>query len=339
MNLKVAALLLLAATGGFATASQACTPVYKPPPSDAEQRRIDAEQARIAASPRLAALVVQAADISIAHVASRARAPLSDIPEGYRDGVKWRGKALLPVRYVFAVDRVLKGQPGKTLAFKPPADMAEDFRTRAWMVKATGDADDWSPPRSGRDFWHDLSTPFAQAEGGPGDCSFQFSYGSKTSYLILRDSQQRFITTMPLKPGDTLPDVVARLIARPTEPYPYRPDLAAYLRLDGSLLRVRLTDCGREPKAKVLEVLARTRPPASAVDQGEEIEVFTVTPAIDAAACRPGAEYILDGWPYSGRLHPIDKGIVAFEDRWMQLRIAGDKRLPLDRLRALTRAH
>ena len=337
MNLRLAALLMLAATGGLgATAAQACSPVYRPPPSQAEQRRIDAENARVAASPRLAALVAQATDISIAHVASQARAPLSDIPKSYRDGVKWRGPAMLPVRYVFTVDRVLKGVPGKTLAAKPPIELAEEFKARAWTVKATGEADSMSAPRSARDFWHDLWTPFAQNEGGPGDCSVQWSYAIRTPYLIARDAQQRFLAAIPLHKKDTLPDVVVRLVATPDEPYPYRPDLRTYLRLDGSLLRVRLTDCGREAKARVLEVLQPSRSPASTPDKDEEIWLFRITPAVDAAACRPGAEYILDGWPYSARLHRIDQQTVTFEDRWMQLRIAGDKRLSLDELRTLT---
>ncbi|PIB93747.1 hypothetical protein [Caulobacter sp. FWC2] len=329
-------MLMLAAIGGLATNARACTPAYKPPPSEKEQRRISAEYARLAASPRLAALVAKATDISVAHVASRSRAPLTDIPKGYRDGVKWRGPALLPVRYVFAVDRVLKGRTGKTLAAKPPIELAEDFRVRSWMVKATGEAEDMSAPRSARDFWHDLSTPFAQNEGGPGDCSVQWSYGVRTSYLIVRDAQQRFLAAIPLKSKDILPALVARLVAAPGEPYPYRPDLKTYLRLDGSLLRVRLTDCSREPKARVLEVLSPSRAPARSPDKDEEIWLFSIIPAIDAAACRAGSEYILDGWPYSARLHRIDQQTVTFEDHWMQLRIAGDKRVSLDHLRALT---
>lgn len=335
MNLRLAALLLLAAAAPLAaTAAQACTPIMKASPP-AERRRYLQEIADNAARPQLALLTERAADLFVGHVASQDHGPLSDIPEPYRANGQPFEPELAPVLYVFAVDRVLKGAPGKTVAFKAAGQLAKDLSREAWMVRHSDYAVSWPNDRSDRDFWHSANLAVAESEGGPGDCSFQWSYRTEQPYLIARDADGGFLAAIPLEPDDPLPALAARLVAAPAERYPYQPDLRAYLGLEGSLLRVVMTACGERAKARVLEVLAPPTGGAVAPDKNEVIELYTLVPSASLSGCRVGAPYILDGWS-AMQLHPIHGQTVTFEDRWMQLRLAGDKRILLAELRRLS---
>lgn len=335
--MKRAVSLLIALIGSFgAQAAQACTPVQPAPLSVRETRRADEDSARKASSPLLANAVAAARDIAIVHVVALDPAPIEDIPAAFRAHGLPRSVALRPVRYRFEVDRVLKGSPPQDMAFKPGGPVAKGFATDAWTIAPTGEAMSWSAPRSARDFWHSGVLSYGESEGGPGDCSWQWSFRSHQSYLVLRDAAGGFVAVEPLASQDPLPDLVSRLIADPTEPYPHRPTLQAYLQAQGALLRVRLTDCRRQ-KAKVLEVISSPRAPAGDVEEGEQLELHQATPSLRLGPCRVGAAYVLDGWPYSSRLHPIRAGVVTFDDRWMQLRFTGPKTLRLGDLRAIAR--
>lgn len=337
MNLRLAALLLLAAASSLATTTaQACTPIMKVSPP-AERRRYLQEVADNAARPQLALMAERAADIFVGHVASQAPAPLSDIPEPYRANGQPFAPDLAPVRYVFAVDAVLKGAPGQAVAFKAAGQLAQDLSREAWMVRHSDHAASWSSDRSDRDFWHSADLVIAESEGGPGDCSFQWSYRTDRAYLIARDKAGGFLAAIPLEPKDPLPALTARLLADPRERYPYRPDLRAYLGLKGALLRVVMTRCGERAKVRVLEVLAPPTGGAVAPDKGEMIELYTLVPSASLGGCRMGASYILDGW-LAMQLHPIQGQTVTFDDRWMQLRFTGDKRLSLAELRRISGA-
>ena len=206
---------------------------------------------------------------------------------------------------------------------------------RIWTVAPNDDFQSFSLPRSEQTFWHTGFLAVGQISGGPGDCSNQIALDPTHAYLILRDDAGLVIAAEPLAPDDPLPGLVTALVADPKLDFPWHPTVREFLALPGVVARVRITSCDEE-RGKIVEVL-RGRPDEDTgdVEPGETMDLYGLAPGFLVATCHIGADYLVTGWPFSVRLHPVVAGKVRFEDRWMQLRFSGEKTLSLAAVRAI----
>lgn len=330
--------LVLSVAPGIALA---CTPAARPVLTRAQQLEAARKSADAAASPVLAAAVREAAEISVVRVDRYEAAPLSDIPERYRENIDWYrrdGNNLEPVRYRLKVARALKGSPPAEFVFRFRLAWFPGDGGRIWTVAPNADFDAIPMPRSEQAFWQEGFLGVGQVSGGPGDCSNQIALDPTVNYLVFRDGAGLVTAAEPLVAADPLPDLVAALVADPSLGYPWRPSVTEFLKLPGLVVRVRITSC-RDEKARVIETLRR-KPEGdygSDPEQGTIVDLYRMEPGFLIARCQLGAEYLMTGWPFSTRLHPISKGQVTFEDRWMQLRFTGEKTILLETVRTIVR--
>lgn len=334
MSIKAAlvAVVLLAAP----SAALACSPPMPPKLSPAEQQERARVWTDLAASPRLAKRVHEAADISVVRIIGYDPGPDTDIPPYYRSGYRaYQKRSLGPVRYRLAVERVLKGSPPAEFMFKIPMSWTPEDGGRVWTVAPNDDFQDFSISRTRMSFWHDANLALGQISGGPGDCSNQVALDPGHPYLVLRDAAGMVTAAEPLAAEDALPGLVAALVADPKLDYPWQPTVRQFLALPGIVARVRITNCDEE-QGRVVEVL-RHRPDENTgdVEEGETLHLYGLAPGFLVASCHVGSNYLATGWPFSTRLHPVVAGKVRFEDRWMQLRFSGEKTMPLDTVRTI----
>ncbi len=333
VRLVIAATVFLASAGP----SLACTPAGPPKLSRAQELELARSAADASASPRLAAAVRDAADISVAEVQGYDPAPDTDVPEAYRDSLGWYRESsfgLEPVRYRLKVQRPLKGAPPAEFVFRFRQAWFPGDGDRIWTVAPNDDFEDFAQPRNEQAFWHEARLTYGRISGGPGDCSNQIALDPAATYIVFRDKAGLVTAADPLSVDDPLPGLIATLVADPALSYPWRPTVTEYLRLAGVVVRVQMSDCRKE-RAKVLETLRERSTDDAATDPapGEDLGLYDLQPQLLIAGCRRGDEYLATGWPWQTRLHPIIDGVVHFEDRWTQLRFSGEKAMPLAKVR------
>lgn len=336
MSIKavLAAVALLAAP----SVALACTPAPPPKLTAAEKLARARDYADRMASPLLARTVREAADISVVRVEGYDPAPITDMPERYRENLDWYrrdGIGLEPVRYRLKVERRLKGSVPDVFVFRFRMSWTPEDGDRIWTVAPNDDFQSFTFPRSEQIFWHTGYLAIGQISGGPGDCSNQIALDPAPPYLVFRDAAGLVRAAEPLAPDDPLPGLVAALVADPTLDYPWRPTVRAFLAVPGVVARVRITSCDEE-QGRIVEVLrGRPNDNTSDVEQGETMDLYGLAPGFLVAACHIGSDYLVTGWPFSVRLHPVVAGKVRFEDGWMQLRFSGEKTMSLEAVRAL----
>lgn len=320
------------------SAALACTPAPPLKLTAAEQLARARAYADRMASPLLADAIREAADISVVRIEGYDPAPVTDMPERYRDNLDWYrrdGVGLEPVRYRLKVERQLKGTPPEAFIFRFRMSWTPEDGDRIWTVAPNDDFQSFTFPRSEQTFWHMGSLAVGQTSGGPGDCSNQIALDPTPAYLIFRDAAGLVTAAEPLAPDDPLPDLVAAVVADRKLDYPWRPTVREFLTLPGVVARVRITSCDEE-QGRIVEVLrGRPNDNTSGVEPGETMDLYGLAPGFLVAACHIGSDYLVTGWPFSVRLHPVVAGNVRFEDGWMQLRFSGEKNFPLDTVRAL----
>lgn len=335
MSIKalVAAVVLVAAPG----VALACTPAPPPKLTLAEQIANARGYETAMASPLLANEVSKAAEISVVRIDGYDPGPLTDIPERFRGNIEWYRQAdagLEPVRYRLKVEQALKGSPPTAFIFRFRMAWTPEDGERIWTVAPSEDFQDFSNPRNGQSFWHHGRLSVGQFSGW-GDCSNQIALDPRFSYLVFRDAAGLITAAEPLAADDPLPGLIAALVADPKLDYPWQPTVRQFLALPGIVARVRITSCDEE-RGRVIEVL-RHRPDDNTGDaeKGETLHLYGLAPGFLVTSCHVGSDYLVTGWPFSTRLHPVVAGKVRFEDRWMQLRFSGEKTMPLDTVRTI----
>lgn len=312
----------------------ACTPAPPPKLSPAQKLARAQAEADRAASSHLGRKFRDAADIAVVSVAGFEPSSAEDLPPPYRDRLDWyRELGLLPVRYELKTERVLKGSPPSVFPFRFHFPNITSDREWAWAVAPNDDFGGFSWPRSDQAFWVDGRLSLGEFSGGPGDCSNQIALTPSLRYLVLRDSAGVVTVAEPLAEDDPLPDLIVRFLADESEAYVWRPTVQRYLGLAGPISRVRVEDCAKS-RVRLIETL-RSRSEAYTDTAGTIDTLHGVTPSLELPGCRVGDEFVLTGWP--ARLHPVVDNVVHFEDRWMQLRFSGEKKIPLAVLREMLR--
>ncbi|MDQ0464099.1 hypothetical protein QO010_001870 [Caulobacter ginsengisoli] len=334
----LACLTALAFLFAAAPVAKACTPTY-PTPENIEQDNVRARYLM----PNVWEQARKAADIAIAR-ADYVDGPETDAPEYARGPDNLSGEDLRPVRYFFTVVRVLKGAPPQRFAFQPAETlMLWRGRPNTWMTR-------WNESlfslfhvaRGDREFWRRGTGSMGWFSNGPGDCSNQIAFRTEPLYLVMRDEAGVTLLADVLDDNDPLPDLIEAYANDPAAPVFYSLPLADYLKLDGPLLRVRVTRC--EPLAAViLEEMKGYGIDAYAV--GEQL--FPEGRGdISIPGCRRGGEYLFDDGPNSSvglqifdssGLYPIDGDWVTFDDSGMAIRFEGPKRVLLADVRRLAK--
>lgn len=324
---SLACLTAVAFLFGALPPARACTPSESNPAGVAQDEARDAAMA-----PNVWRTARQAADIVIGH-AQFTDAPETDVPAPYRGQDHRAGlNDLRPVRYVFVVDRVIKGAPPPQFDFRPPPVlMSYRGMANTWTTRWNPEFQTFHLARAEREFWR-LGQGGLGSLSGPGDCSNQIAFEPGRPYLIARDAGGVMLMAEPLDDNDPLPDAVARFVADPAAPAYYTMSVTDYLALPGGLIRVEVSAC--DPVAvKILEVLKDDTPMI-----GETIPFDDGGPGLDRRNCRIGRQYLLEGVLAPDGLHPIEDGWVTFDDSYIGLRFAGPKRMPLEDVRRLTKA-